>query len=82
MNKKFLLRIDFKKVKYSLVLGKAIKVEDKTTGLQVKWFQAFGNLTLRDLINNFDIESISLEKGGEESIFKSIDEAILFLEKV
>jgi len=82
LNKKFTIRIDFKKFKHSLLLGKTIVVEDKITGSQVKWFQAFGNLTLRDLINNFEIEKISLEKSGEEKVFKSIEEAILFLERI
>ena len=82
LNKKFSLRIEFKKIKYALILGKTISVEDKTTGSLVKWFQAFGNLTLRDLINNFEIEAIFLEKSGEEWNFKNIEDAILFLEKV
>jgi hypothetical protein len=80
MNKKFLLRVSLKKIKYNLILGKTVSVEDKTSGASVKWFQAFGNKTLNEVLRYFEIEEIILEK-GEEYRFKNIDEAILFLEK-
>jgi len=80
-NKKLKLYIHFSGVKYSLVINKNIFPEDKTTGINVKWFQAFGNKSLKDLFKSYKIEKILIIKGNEEIAFNSLKDALIYLEK-
>lgn len=82
LSKRFILRITFKNLRYSLILGKTVIVEDKTSGSMVRWNQAFGNRSLSDVLNSFQIESISLEKGSELELFEDVDKALAYLEKI
>jgi hypothetical protein len=69
----------FEGVKYVIVLNNQTIVEEKTTGLHVKWFQAFGNKTLNDIFKHFKLSKIIISNGKEEKEFKTLIEAINYL---
>lgn len=82
VKKGFLAKVSFKGLRYALLLEKVIRIEDKATGMQVRWYQAFGNMKLPELLRNFQLEFILLERGRNEvHLFNNIDEAISFLQK-
>jgi len=66
--------------RYSIILDGNIFVEDKYTGDQIKWFQAFGNKSIVDILKYFKIEKIILTVKDKEYNFKDIQEVIAFLE--
>jgi hypothetical protein len=69
----------FEGVKYVIILNNQTTVEEKTTGLHVKWFQAFGNKTLNDIFKYFKLSKIIISNGKEEKEFKTLIEAINYL---
>lgn len=80
-SKKYSVRISFKGLRYSIILGKTITVEDRSTRERIKWFQALGKRTLNDILKDFQLDFILLERGEEVYLFNNVDEALSFLEK-
>ena len=74
------LTIVFANVNYAITLNGNIKVEDTSSGLQLKWFQAFGNRTLEDVFNNLKIEMVILIAKDKEFTFSTIHEALRYIE--
>lgn len=74
------LTIVFEKINYSITLNGDIKVEDKTSGIKIKWFQAFGNRTLADVFNSLKIETFILTSKNKEFTFNKLGDVIRFIE--
>jgi hypothetical protein len=77
--KRLKARLYFQDIKYVIVLNNQTIVEEKTTGLHVKWFQAFGNKTLNDIFKYFKLSKIIISNSKEEKEFKTLIEAINYL---
>jgi len=56
--KKLKARLYFEGIKYIIILNNQTLVEEKTTGMHIKWFQAFGNKSLNDVLKYFTLSKI------------------------
>ncbi len=79
--KKYSLRISLKGLRYALVFERTPVVEEKSTRERVRWIQVFGKRTLSEVLKDFEIEFIMLERGEELHLFNKLEEALSFLER-